>query len=180
MIRVSRPLPRLLTQALERQERTGVRFERERVYGRPPAERTRRRTLTPGDRAEPGCFAATSRSATGGGLISRSPADVAEADLGQLGHDAVDGDASLGSRGAGQLVDPSLDAVICRQAARVNFPSPTLKRRPEPAVNWTACAEVGPEEPSLLKQPVSFWSVCFFMLLKHDEGCPTSPDQAGP
>jgi hypothetical protein len=42
------------------------------------------------------CFAATSRSATGGGLISRSPADVAETDLGQLGHMAEHaGDAFL-------------------------------------------------------------------------------------
>ena len=44
MIRAGGPLPSSLTQALERQERTGVRFERERVYGRPPAERTTRMT----------------------------------------------------------------------------------------------------------------------------------------
>ena len=46
-------------------------------------------------------------------------ADVAEGYLGQLGHDAIDGDAGLGCSPGDQLVDASLDVVICGQAPAV-------------------------------------------------------------
>ena len=48
----------------------------------------------------------------------QGPADVAEADLGHLGHDAVDGHAGLLSGSADQLVDAGPDLVIPCQARR--------------------------------------------------------------
>ena len=56
--------------------------------------------------------------------------------LGQLGYDALDGDAGLGRRGADQLVDAGLDVVICGKLARVQSnaetSNPSSNRRAPP------------------------------------------------
>ena len=138
MIRVSRPLPSSLTQALERQERTGVRFERKRVYGRLPAERTTRMTLKPRRSCRTGArtpsrasisarrrgIVQLRRSATGcsnKGVTTRNAASlftaICCADVLKIVHDLDRRDVSL------RILEPPIDTGGSDAGRRVHEPS---------------------------------------------------------